>query len=104
MTPSSSGDVLAVNLVNSTTDYVYDWRSQTYLQPSFAFQTLQRFLTVNASTIASLQTQKELRIERRAPIPAGTTLQDLIDVGLKDQVLAPTILSALLEELGQQTQ
>jgi len=90
--------------VNSTSTYAYDPRTQTYWQPVFAFQTLQRFLTVNSSAIDTLQTQKELQIERKATIPAGTALRDLINVGLKEQALAPVILEALMEALGQQTQ
>ena len=83
---------------------MYDPRTQTYLQPVFAFQTLQRFLTVNSSPISSLETQKEFQILDGPNIPSGSRLEDLIDVGLKDQALAPIVLSALLEEIGQQTQ
>ncbi|KAI6010683.1 mitochondrial ribosomal death-associated protein 3-domain-containing protein [Pisolithus orientalis] len=37
------------------------------------------------------------------PVPAGTTLADLVKVGTKEQVLAPTVLTAVLSELGKQT-
>ncbi|TFY79925.1 hypothetical protein EWM64_g4084 [Hericium alpestre] len=94
----------AINLVNSSSPYYYDLRTQTYLQPIFAYQTLQRFLTVNPSTLERLQTSAPIEIERRDPVPAGTPLVELIDVGLKDQLVAPTVLTALMEELGKQTQ
>ncbi|KAI0060655.1 hypothetical protein BV25DRAFT_1954404 [Artomyces pyxidatus] len=93
-----------INLVNSTTPYVYDLRTQTYQQPIFAYQTLQRLLTVNSSALDRLVTETEVEIEKRAPLPSGTPLKTLIDVGLKDQSVAPTVLSALIEELGKQTQ
>jgi len=37
-------------------------------------------------------------------VTAGTPLTDLIDVGLRDQSVAPTILGAVLSELEQQTE
>ncbi|EGN95341.1 hypothetical protein SERLA73DRAFT_95973 [Serpula lacrymans var. lacrymans S7.3] len=92
-----------VSLVNSTTAYVYDIRTQTYLQPVFAYQTLQRFLTVNSAKLQSLSTRQATELERRPPLPAGTPLIDLINVGLRDQIVAPTVLTALMNELGQQT-
>ncbi|KAI0314593.1 mitochondrial ribosomal death-associated protein 3-domain-containing protein [Amylostereum chailletii] len=94
----------AVNLVNSSTNYSYDLRTQTYLQPVFAYQTLQRFLTVNAHAISSLRTQAETAVEQGPPVPAGTSLADLIEVGLKDKSLAPSVLTALMAELGKQTE
>ena len=93
----------ASNLVNSTTAHVYDMRTRTYLQPVFAYQTLQRFLKVNAPRLEQLRTQMDLEIERRPPVPAGTPFVELINIGLKDQGLAPTVLNAVLEEIGKQT-
>ena len=92
----------AVNLVNSTTSYVYDLRTQTYLQPAFAYQTLQKILTVNPTALASLQTQQELILEKKA-LGAGSSLSELINIGLKEQALAPIILDTLMTELAEQT-
>jgi small subunit ribosomal protein S29 len=92
-----------MNLVNSTTTYAYDIRTQTYFQPAFASQTLQRVLTANPVALSSLQTQEELSLERKAAVPAGTSLADLIHLGLKDPSISPIILDRLLEELGKQT-
>ena len=44
----------AVNLDNATTEYLYDIRTQTYLQTKFAFQTLQHTLTVNSELLSSI--------------------------------------------------
>jgi len=91
-----------VNLVNSTTTYIYDLRTRTYLQPVAAYQALQRLLTVNSSALDTLRTRQELLLDK-TPVLVGTPLKELINVGLKDQTLAPIILRALLEELGRQT-
>ncbi|EPQ56717.1 hypothetical protein GLOTRDRAFT_138372 [Gloeophyllum trabeum ATCC 11539] len=93
----------AISLVNSTTTYTYDLRTQTYLQPEFAFQTLQRFRTVNAEKLQHLHTSQDIPLDRRSSLPAGSGLVDLIEIGTRDVYLAPTVLSALMEELGKQT-
>ncbi|KAK2459245.1 hypothetical protein APHAL10511_008722 [Amanita phalloides] len=91
-----------VNLVNSTTPYAYDLRTRTYLQPQFAFQTLQRTLSVNQHLLSSLQTSKKHVFEKRE-LPVGSSIVDLIGIGIKDALSAPFILDALVNELGQQT-
>lgn len=92
----------AVNLVNSTTGYTYDLRTQTYIQPQFAYQTLQRALSVNNGILSSLNTLKKHSFEKRE-LPIGSPLTDLISLGLKDIPSAPAVLDALMAELGQQT-
>ena len=89
--------------MNSSTPYSYDLRTQTYLQPVFAQQTLERFRTVNNSALDSLVTEDIIELDAGASLPQGTPLLKLIDVGLKDQMSAPTVLAALLEALGKQT-
>ena len=94
----------AINLVNSTTTYAYDPRTRLYQQAAFAFQTLQRFLTVNSYRLDQLKTTVDVELERRATIPAGSLLSDLVRTGIKERALAPTILTALMEELQKQTE
>lgn len=93
----------AINLVNSSTLYSYDPRTQTYLQPVFAQQTLQRFRTVNEHALSSLVTEDKIDLDDGLSLPQGTPLLKLIDVGLKDQTFAPATLATLLEALGKQT-
>lgn len=93
----------AINTVNSTTAYVYDARTRTYLQPTYAYQTLQRFLTVNSNRLRTLVTQEEISIDKKPSVPKGTPLPELIAMGMKDRPIAPAILSALLKELGKRT-
>jgi small subunit ribosomal protein S29 len=92
----------AINLVNSSTAYSYDLRTQTYLQPVFAQQTLERFRFVNEHALHSLVVEDKVELGGSS-LPQGTSLLKLIDVGLKDRVSAPAVLSALLEALGKQT-
>lgn len=69
-----------------------------------AYQALQRFLTVNREAMSRLTMTKTLVLDKKPTLLAGTLLADLIGVGLKDQSVAPTILSVLLTELEQQTE
>ncbi|KAF8320510.1 hypothetical protein F5887DRAFT_1216802 [Amanita rubescens] len=64
----------AVNLVNS---------SQTYIQSQFAYQTLQRALSINISILSSLSTAKKLFFEKQE-VPAASTLVDLINIAVDD--------------------
>jgi small subunit ribosomal protein S29 len=93
----------AIKLVNSSTPYSYDLHTRTYLQPIFAQQTLQRFRTVNEHALGSLVTEEETVLHDGLSLPEGTPLLNLIEVGLKDQTFAPTVLTALFEALGKQT-
>jgi len=90
--------------VNSSTSYLYEPRTRTYLQPTYASQTLQKFSAVNSQLLQSLKTLEDTPIEGRATIPKGTPLTDLITAGTRDQNSAPATLSALLEILGKQAE
>ncbi len=91
----------ALNLGNSSTPYSYDSRTRTYLQPTFSYQLLQRFLTVNSGPLKDLSLQKDAVLDRRT-LPAGTPFVELLEIGLKEQTLAPTVLAALFTELSLQ--
>lgn len=95
---------LVTDTVNSSTSYVYEARTRTYLQPTYASQTLQKFLAVNSQLLQNLKTSEDIPIEGRATVPKGAPLADLIAVGTRDQNSAPAILSTLLEILGKQTE
>ncbi|RPD64029.1 hypothetical protein L226DRAFT_533343 [Lentinus tigrinus ALCF2SS1-7] len=92
----------AINLVNSSTSYVYDARTQTYGQPAFAQQLLKRFADVNEALIKGIKVQGSYPFEERT-IGSTSTLTELINVGLEFSHHAPTVLSMLLTELAEQT-
>ncbi|EKM50203.1 uncharacterized protein PHACADRAFT_264802 [Phanerochaete carnosa HHB-10118-sp] len=91
----------AINLVNSSTEYVYDARTRTYLQPEFSFQLLQRFQQVNARFLGALQLTKQFNIGRRA-LPIGTPINELLNVAQRDKALSPFVLETLLKEVSRQ--
>lgn len=95
-----------VGIVNSTTPYTYDIRTQTYLQPAFAFQTLQRMLTVNTEALNSVQLQEKLLLEKRE-VPAGTSVADLIGIAISERsrtvAQSPLILETVMRTLEKQT-
>lgn len=95
---------LANKLVDSTSAYAYDARTQTYLQPFASHQILKRFQAANKDVLESLRLSKEIIFERRRPLTVGTTLKSVIDTTINDHSNAPTILSAVMDELGTQTQ
>ncbi|EJD07363.1 uncharacterized protein FOMMEDRAFT_16060 [Fomitiporia mediterranea MF3/22] len=92
----------AHKLVDSSTTYFYDARTQTYLQPTASNQILQRFLNVNKKIIDQMKVTKEVVFERRASVPVGEPLLSLFAIAASEQHLAPMILSVVLEELGKQ--
>ena len=94
--------IIAITLVNSSTPYAYDARTQTYGQPAFAQQLLKRFIDVNEMLIKGLTVQGTYPFEDRT-INSAYSLLDLINIGLETQQQAPTVLSVLLTELAQQT-
>lgn len=97
-----------VDLVNSTTSYAYNIRLQTYLQPNFSFQTLQRMLTVNKKAFENILLPKDLVLEKQV-VPAGTTLAKTIDIAIEERSKSgsvhssPAILEGVMRALDAQT-
>jgi small subunit ribosomal protein S29 len=95
--------VPAIDLVNSSTPYVYDPRTRTYVQPEFSYQLLQRFQKVNAEAIVNLKIGKEFAVGKRI-LPVGTLLTDVISLALKDHSFAPAALKTVFEEIARQNE
>ncbi|KAK0431957.1 mitochondrial ribosomal death-associated protein 3-domain-containing protein [Armillaria borealis] len=93
----------AVSTVNSTTMHTYDLRTQTYVQPNYAHQTLRRILIVNRARLESIPTRKTHAFEK-VKVEEGSPLTALIEAGLADKAIAPAILDELFSELGEQKQ
>ncbi|OCB85489.1 hypothetical protein A7U60_g7499 [Sanghuangporus baumii] len=92
----------AHKLVDSSTAYFYDPRTQMYLQPTASNQILQRFLSVNRKLIDQLQLTRDVAFEKRESVAAGQPLKSLFPIAGMEQHMAPMILSIVLEELGKQ--
>ncbi|KAH8103887.1 mitochondrial ribosomal death-associated protein 3-domain-containing protein [Cristinia sonorae] len=95
----------ASRLVDSSTAYVYDARTQTYAQPKYSSSLLSRILTVNDSSLQQLKLHKDfLADDGSVRLHKGSPLVDLIDLGVRDASVAHVVLSAVFEELAKQTQ
>ena len=99
--------IVGVNLVNLTTPYAYDLRTQLYLQPEFSFQILRRMLTVNKKAFTEITLPEDLVLEKQT-LKAGTTLKEVVDVAIVDRqrstAQAPLILDAVMKALKVQSQ
>ncbi|KAJ3569969.1 hypothetical protein NP233_g4701 [Leucocoprinus birnbaumii] len=94
----------AVNLVNSTTPYAYDLRTQTFLQPEAALQILHRARLANSKIFKQLKLGKTLNLgEGYKAAPAGMSLYEFCDVSKEEVAKAPAVLELLVEELKGQT-
>ncbi|KAF5316594.1 hypothetical protein D9619_006611 [Psilocybe cf. subviscida] len=95
-----------IDLVNSTNDYYYDIRTQTYVQPFYSFQTLQRMLKVNSKALAQLTLKEELVLEKRT-LKAGTKLTQVIEAIMAEKARsiaqAPLVLDAVMRSLEAQS-
>lgn len=94
----------AYDVVNSTTPYFYDSQTQTFMQPALAAQLLRQLQTVNSRHLKSLKFSEEISFDSRLPLRTGSSFKDMVDIGTKDETLAPLALSAVLDALGKQDQ
>jgi small subunit ribosomal protein S29 len=94
----------AVTLVNSTNSYAYDIRTQTYLQPRASYLTLDKLYKANSALLSQLTLSREL-VTEKLNIPAGTTLAEVAQAGIKDKSFTsgPVVLETVLKELETQT-
>jgi len=98
---------VGVDLVNCTTNHIYDLRTQTYLQPKYAFQLLQRMWTVNKAAFENIYLQKEIRLEKQV-IPAKTNLVKAIGIVLDERqksgsyTSSPAVLEGVMQALEAQ--
>ncbi|TCD69100.1 37S ribosomal protein S23 mitochondrial [Steccherinum ochraceum] len=95
----------ASKLVDSSTPYSYDPRTWTYAQPKYSHQLLHRLLTVNETSLRKLQLSQDLLADDGSVrLAKGSPLTDLIDFGVRDPAMAPSILARVFQELAEQTQ
>jgi small subunit ribosomal protein S29 len=92
----------AIQWVNSSTPYSYDTRSQTFHQPALASTILEQFTKFNEGFLTSLKTHAEHVFDKNKKAELGTSLDQLAALGVKDASIAPRVLEALFNELGQQ--
>ncbi|TFL01013.1 mitochondrial ribosomal death-associated protein 3-domain-containing protein [Pterulicium gracile] len=105
-----------IELVNSSSNHVYDLRTRTYLQPYASKQLLMRLITANASALAELKTTEKHDLtplsggaggaaKEVAVIEAGEPLVKLAEVGTRDFMrYGAVVLEKVMWELSQQEQ
>ncbi|KDQ13080.1 hypothetical protein BOTBODRAFT_133998 [Botryobasidium botryosum FD-172 SS1] len=93
----------AIEWMNSSSAYVYDTDTKTFLQPNIASDVLRQLATVNASSLQSLVIDSDVSFDKAGTITAGSNIDQLAHLGIKDASIAPKVLRILLEELGKQT-
>ena len=95
---------LAISILNSSTRYQYDLRTQTFQQNALAQQLLRRLASVNDKALQSIHLQDAIRIEKYSrTFEIGTPLTQLIQAGVTGPSAASDVLNAVLEQLGRQT-
>ncbi|RXW16060.1 hypothetical protein EST38_g9796 [Candolleomyces aberdarensis] len=101
----------AKTLINSTTTYTYDLRTQTYLQPQASYRIVEKLLTVNSDALSTLtlsapftlggdQDKSKLQVFKE-----GTKLSEVAQACVKDKSYqsACGTLEVLMRELEGQT-
>ncbi|KIJ55267.1 hypothetical protein M422DRAFT_23875 [Sphaerobolus stellatus SS14] len=94
-----------ISMLNSSTNYRYDLRTQLYQQPDYSQNILKRLLDVNAEQLKGLKVIRRIRMMRlKNAFTTGTSLTHLIQAGSKDASIAPDVLSVVMEQLAAQTE
>ena len=76
----------------------------TYVQPVYSYQLLQRIASVNGSALQRLTLSEDLGREgSKIRLPKGSSLSELVNLGIRDQTTSPVVLSTLFAELAKQT-
>ncbi|KAH9921716.1 mitochondrial ribosomal death-associated protein 3-domain-containing protein [Epithele typhae] len=91
----------AISQLDSSSSYAYNRRTMTYDQPDFAHQFLKRFKDVNETLLQQLTLEQSYALEGRT-VDKSSPLMQLIQYGTETPSNAPTVLSAVLEELALQ--
>ncbi|KAG9006114.1 37S ribosomal protein S23 mitochondrial [Tulasnella sp. JGI-2019a] len=97
----------AVEWVDASSEYSFDYRSRVFHQYNLAATALNRILQASHGKLGKIKLNKDIPLpggKTGAVLKAGTPLEALVSVGTKDPALAPQTLTLLLEALGEQTQ
>jgi len=91
--------------VNCSAPYNYDFRTQTFLQPTISTVLLRRLKETNHPALGTLPLTYAFSVEKAPPgaPEVGSPLMQLIDYGIREVSVAPFVLEAVLAELASQT-
>jgi small subunit ribosomal protein S29 len=93
----------AIKLIDSSTSYEYDARSQTYLQHDFARQVLARLLAVEGKKLEKIPvSERAVSGHPSVSVRSGDTLVSFISNGLGERSPAMEYLEIVLASLSEQ--
>ena len=97
--------ISAIDWVNSSSPYQYDYRSQLFHQTKLAADMLQKMITFNAPILSAITVAEDVPLpggKAGAVFKSGTSLETVAQHGVRDEALAPQTLVLLMEQLGLQ--
>lgn len=97
----------AIEWVDATSEYSFDYRSRLFHQYNIAATALARIVQANEAKLQKIHLRQDTPMpggKAGAVLREGTTLDVLASVGTKEPALAPQTLVLLFEALAQQTQ
>lgn len=100
----------AINLINSSSPFVYNEASQTFYQPALSAKLLASILTANKDVLSSIKLGKDLEIQTTSASGSATSFADadgldkLVAAGAKNEALSVSVLEQVFEVLATQTE
>ncbi|KAF9426454.1 37S ribosomal protein S23 mitochondrial [Podila epigama] len=89
--------------MNSSFAYSAVPKSTSFVQPLLASNIVGQINNVNRSVLRTLVTSENTVIGRQE-VKTGTSLSDLLDIGVKNQFVAQEVMEVFMKELGAQKQ
>ncbi|KAJ9117163.1 hypothetical protein QFC20_000306 [Naganishia adeliensis] len=99
----------AINLINSSSPFVYNQASQTFHQPAASSKLLASILSANKTVLSTIKLEKDVVIQSsaastgEASFAAEDALDKLVAAGAKNEALSVSALETVFEGLAAQT-
>jgi hypothetical protein len=100
----------AINLINSSSPFVYNQASQTFHQPALSAKLLASILSANKDVLSTIKLGKDMEIQTTSASGSPTSfaeadgLDKLVAAGAKNEALSVSALQQVFEVLGAQSQ
>lgn len=100
----------AINLINSSSPFVYNQASQTFHQPALSSKLLASILSANKTVLSNMKLEKDVVIQSTAASGGQTSfaaedgLDKLVAAGAKNEAMSVSALETVFEVLGAQTE
>ena len=107
---SSHHPAAAINLINSSSPFVYNEASQTFHQPALSAKLLASILTANKDVLSTIKIGKDVTVQTTSTSGASTSfaetdgLDKLVVAGARNEALSVSALEQVFEILATQTE